>query len=151
MGGEGLIESEIKAIGNKLVAPAVTNNETSMGTITYDERCNHCFSKQIKFYINDQSGGDFQESDIVDINSFEVSVNRAHQEVISITSDEISQPVDTAPATADLKIGFPKYSSKISTLIGKQVAGTKQKAKVVLTGPIATGTDPYRIIFISPA
>ena len=152
VGGEGLIESEIKAIGNKLVAPATVNNETSMNAVTYDERCNHCFSKQMKLYINNQSGGAFQTTDIIDINSFEISVNRAHQEVVSITADEISQPVDTAPATVDLKIGFPKYGSSISSLIADQVAGTKKKAKLEITGPIITSEPAayYKLTFYFP-
>jgi len=151
MGGEGLIESEIKAIGDRLVAPAVTNDETSMGAITYDERCNHCFSKEYEFFINGQDGADFQETDKLDINNFEVSVLRTlGQAPPSIGSGLISQPVDSAPAVADLKIGFPKYGSDISALIADQVAGTKQKAKLVLTGKIATGTDPYRITVYFP-
>jgi len=150
VGGEGLIESEIKAIGNKLVAPATVNNETSMNAITYDERCNHCFSKQMKLYINDQSGEDFQESDVIDINSFECSVTRAHQEIVSITQDQISEPVDIAPATADLKVGFPKYGTDVSGLISAQASGTKKKAKLVLTGPLISGTNYYQITIYFP-
>jgi hypothetical protein len=137
MGGEGFIESEIKAIGDRLVIPASVNTDTKMNAVTYDARGNHCYSKQLKLYINAQSGADFQESDLIDINSFECSFSRSHQEAISIGKNEISESAATAPATAELKIGFPMYGTDAIAMIAKQTAATELKAKIVLTGPIA--------------
>jgi len=150
MGGEGFIESEIKAIGNKLVVPASANSETEMGAVTYDARGNHCYSKQLKLYIKAQSDSDFQESDVIDINSFECSFSRPHQEAISIGKNEIAESAASGPANAELKIGFPMYGTDAIAMIAKQVAATELKAKVVLTGPIASGQDKYEISIFLP-
>ena len=148
---EGIMESEIKAYGNRLVAPATVNNETSMGAITYDDVGNRLLFQNGKFYLNDQSGADFKAGDVLDINSFEFTISRPHEGIIPLGSQASLQPVQNDVVDVSVKIGFPRYNSSQDTLMAAMIGETLKKAKLEVTGAEITTGKPYKLTLYFPS
>ncbi len=147
---EGILESEIKAYGNQLVAPAVTNDETAMGTITYDDVGNRLIFQNGKFYLNAQNGDDFLVGDLLDINSFEFSISQPLEGIIALGQKFSGEPVLSEVIEVSLKVGFPKYQANQQALITALMSETEKKAKFEVTGADIVTGKPYKLTLYFP-
>lgn len=150
---EGIMESEIKAYGNRLVAPATVNADTHMAAITYDDVGNRLLFQNAKFYIKevpDTGDTDFVAGDVIDINSFEFTISRPHEGIIPLGQQSSLQPVQSDVVDVSVKIGFPRYNSSQDTLMAAMIGEKKQKAKLEVTGADITSGKPYKLTLYFP-
>lgn len=147
---EGILESEIKAYGNQLVAPAAVNNETSMGAITYDDVGNRLIFQNGKFYLNAQNGADFAADDLMEINSFEFSISQPPEGIIALGQRFSGEPVLSEVVEVSMKVGFPKYQDNQRVLMTALMDETEKKAKFEVTGADIVTGKPYKLTLYFP-
>ena len=143
----GLIEGEIKAYGNKLVAPASTN--TDLETATYDDRDNRLLFHQATLYVDDyDSEGSLTTTHRV--NSFEFSFVRSMKADMAIGDTYCVEPVEAEQAKFSLKVGFPRYDANTGSLLSKMYSETYQMGKLIFEGATISGDDKYTLALWFP-
>ena len=145
------IRAEIALRGNTLIDDSTVNNAAVMDAVTYISRTNFLHLSQGEFRMNTQSGGALGANDAIQISDFEISIERALDNVHAVGSVNIIQPVEGDIPNATLKITLPRASNTNLDYFSTWEDMAAQKVTLSFTGSEigSTGAN-YSVTFYFP-
>lgn len=141
----GLVESELKCRGNKIIDTSAVNTYTQMDALTYDERPNQgggpvAYEVQ-SVKMNSQSGGDVASETALAPSSVEVSFARTGQNaVVPSGQPDIDEFAEPGQPEFLVKLKFPTMDSVNKLFLATAIAETTQKMLIKYTGKILAGS-----------
>ncbi len=142
-------EFEAQGIGDDYkYGTSATNTTTSIDAVTISTNAEVAHFKHSVVYVNAQTGADFATTtDDPGLTGWSVTVSRPHEPVFSTLRAGISAEPRRTDAPFEVSGSFEFQdleSARNSPLVTAQLAGTAQKAKIVLTGATLAGSSTQK-------
>ncbi len=116
-----------------------TNNNTTIGTVTFPETQNRALFRHGKFWMNDATGAALDASMGVYPGKFTLAFTRnmdSNREANAELLDKTAEPTGNGFPDATLTLEFPEYTSGHDTFIGDLGNGTHKKLQMSFVGGV---------------
>lgn len=138
----GLVQSELKLKGNKIIDDSSVNTATEMDALTYDERANYVKFEVQSVKMNDESGGNLSSESPLEVVSVEVSYKRQGYDSVNVSGyDDIKEPKEGGYPDIRVKLKFPHMDSVNAGYLAKALAETTQKMMISYVSTVLAGAS----------
>ena len=137
---QGLVQSELKMRGNKIIDSSAVNATTQLDALTYGERDNYVKYEVQNVKMNAQSVGDVTGATALEVSNVEVSYKRTGHDGIAISGfSDIMEPAEGGYPDIRIKLKFPHMDAVSKLFLATAVAETTQKMLIKYTHNILAG------------
>jgi len=136
----GIVQSDLKVRGNKIIDSSGTNGATQIDALTYDERINPMTYSVQSVKMNDQSAGDVAGGTQLEVSNVEISFKRTGQDaIVTAGNDNIQEPAEAGYPDIRVKLKFAHMDTVNNLWLAKAIAETTQKILIKFTSPNLAG------------
>lgn len=149
----GIVQSELKLRGTKVIDDSSVNTSTQMDALTYDERDNYVKYEVQSIKMNDESAGDVAGETALPVIAAEISYKRTGHDGIAVSGySDIQEPAEAGFPDIRVKLKFPHFTSALAGYLAKAIAGTTQKMLIKYTHNVLAGvsTEYYSMSLYFP-
>jgi len=149
----GLVQSELKLKGNKIIDDSTVNGATQLDALTYDERKNYVKFEVQSVKMNDETGGDVAGTTALEVTSVELSYKRQGYDTVNVSGkDDAEEPREGGYPDIRVKLKFPHMNSSNAAYLAKAISETTQKMLIKYTSTVLAGatTEKYSMSLFFP-
>ena len=137
---QGLVQSELKMRGTRVIDSSGVNTATQMDALTYNERDNYARFEFQNVKMNEQSGGDVTGATALEVSSVEVDYKRTgHDAFCASGFGDIQEPAEGGYPDIRIKLKFPHMDAVANTFLATAIAETTQKMLIKYTHNVLAG------------
>jgi len=147
---DGLLKGTLSIRGNTLIDNSGVNGATQVDALTYADRGNRVFFKQIAVKMNAESGGDVASETALEVKTTNVEYDRPIDGEIVGGALNILEPADGPHPNFKIKLEFPRSNSINQAFFSTFLAETEQKLLLAFTGAEAATGYNYSLKLFFP-
>jgi hypothetical protein len=147
---DGVLDCSIGLRGNNLIDNSVVNQATQVDALTYADRKNRIFFKQLTAKMNDQTGGALTAETALPLSICSGDIERALDAPFAAGSETMSEPEDGPHPSGTLKLDFLRANAATQAFFSKFTGETLQKLSLSFVGAVIETTYHFEFNLVFP-